>query len=107
MLVIVIALLMAVLMPALQRAREQGIVQGNDAGSARLKYLPHDSKAAVGDLLITSGLEGSFAKGLKIGEIVEITGREDEMFLKIKVDFEIDLKKIEEVLVIQTIEDES
>jgi len=88
-----------------QRTREKGIVQGNDLGSARLKYLPHDAKVAVGDTLITSGMEGSFSKGLKIGEIKAIEGREAEMFLKIEVDFGVDVGKIEEVLVILSIED--
>ncbi len=88
-----------------QRTREKGIVQGNDAGSARLKYLPHDAKLAIGDLLMTSGMEGSFSKGLPIGEIKAIEGREEEMFLKIDVAFNVDVNNIEEVLVIQSIED--
>ncbi|MFQ5597215.1 MAG: rod shape-determining protein MreC [Nitrospiria bacterium] len=89
-----------------QRTREQGIVQGDDAGSARLKYLPHDSKIDIGDQLITSGLEGSFSKGLIIGRVAEISGREEEMFLKIKIIYEIDLDRIEEVLIIQSIQDQ-
>lgn len=90
----------------IQQTRERGIVQGDDAGSARLKYLPHDSKVALGDLLITSGMEGSFSKGLKIGRIKEVKGREEEMFLKIKLAFEVDLKDVEEVLIIKLIEDQ-
>lgn len=90
----------------LQRTRDKGIVQGNDLGSARLKYLPHDAKIERGDLLVTSGMGGSFSKGLKIGKIAEIKGRKEELFLKIKVAFEVDLEKVEEVLVIKSIEDQ-
>ncbi|MDC4224944.1 MAG: hypothetical protein MPW15_12125 [Candidatus Manganitrophus sp.] len=39
----------------------------------------------VGDVLVTSGLEGSFAKGLKIGEIEKVEKKEHELFLQVKV----------------------
>ena len=90
-----------------QRTREQGIVQGVDVGFARLKYLPHDAEVEVGDLLITSGLEGSFSKGLKIGRVEQILGRKKELFLRIELSFGFDLEAVEEVLVIRSIEDQS
>lgn len=90
-----------------QRTREQGIVQGVDSGSARLKYFPHDAAVEVGDLLLTSGLEGSFSKGLKIGRVEQILGRKKEPFLKIEIGFDFDLEAVEEVLVIRSIEDQS
>lgn len=89
-----------------QRTREQGIVQGADGGVARLKYFPHDAGIEVGDLLVTTGLEGSFSKGLKIGRVEQILGRKKELFLRIELSFGIDLDSVEEVLVIRSIEDQ-
>ncbi len=89
-----------------QRTRDEGIAQGVDAYSVHLKYLPHDSKVAIGDLLVTSGMEGSFTKGIKIGQVEDIKRKKGEMFLKIKATLGTDLRKVEEVLVIRSIENE-
>ncbi|NKE70442.1 rod shape-determining protein MreC [Candidatus Manganitrophus noduliformans] len=83
-----------------QRTRDEGIVQGIEEGAVRLKYLPHFSEVVVGDVLVTSGLEGSFAKGLKIGEIEKVEKREHELFLQVKVTPQINFSNLEEVLII-------
>lgn len=83
-----------------QRTRDEGIVQGVEQGSIRLKYLPHFSEVAIGDVVVTSGLEGSFAKGLKIGEIEKVEKKEHDLFVQIQVTPEVDFSKLEEVLVI-------
>jgi rod shape-determining protein MreC len=83
-----------------QRTRDEGIVQGIEEGAVRLKYLPHFSEVVVGDVLVTSGLEGSFAKGLKIGEIEKVEKKEHELFLQVKVTPQINFSKLEEVLII-------
>jgi len=89
-----------------QRTREEGIVQGNKAGNFRLKYLPHDAQAQVGDILVTTGMEGSFSKGLEIGRVKTVRLNEDQMFLKIEVSPAVNLSRLEEVLVLRSIEDE-
>lgn len=89
-----------------QRTRDEGIIQGVNANSLQLKYLPQDSKVSYGDLLVTSGMEGSFIKGLSIGRVEDLVRRDGEMFLKIKTTVAVDLKKVEEVLVILSIQDE-
>ncbi len=83
-----------------QRTREEGIVQGIGGGGARLKYLPRLSEVIVGDILITSGLEGSFAKGIPIGRIKKVERPEDSFFLNITLTPEILFSKLEEVLVL-------
>ncbi len=90
-----------------QRTRDEGIVRGVNTDSLQLKYLSPDSEVSYGDLLVTSGMEGSFVKGLKIGRVEDIVRQEGEMFLKIKTTVAVDLKRVEEVLVIRSIQDES
>jgi len=90
-----------------QRTRDEGIVQGINTDSLQLKYLSHDSEVSFGDLLVTSGMEGSFIKGLSIGRVEDIVRRDGEMFLKIKTTVAVDLKRAEEVLVIRSVQDES
>ncbi|VAX31200.1 Rod shape-determining protein MreC [hydrothermal vent metagenome] len=89
-----------------QRTRDEGIIQGVNTDSLQLKYLSHDSKVSVGDLLVTSGMEGSFIKGLNIGRVEDLERRDGEMFLKIKTTVAVDLSKVEEVLIIRSIQDE-
>jgi len=85
-----------------QRTRDEGIVQGVEQGTVRLKYLPHFSEVAVGDGVVTSGLEGSFAKGLKIGQVDKVEKKEHELFLEVKMTPEIDFYKLEDVFVISS-----
>ncbi len=89
-----------------QRTRDEGIVQGIDDQTLQLKYLPHDTPVSVGDTLVTSGMEGSFIKGLQIGRIETVEQGKGEMFLKIKAAISSDLRKMEEVFVIKSIENE-
>ncbi len=88
-----------------QRTRDEGIVQGVEQGTLRLKYLPHFSEVAVGDVVVTSGLEGSFAKGLKVGQVDKVEKKEHELFLEVKMAPEIDFYKLEEVFVITAMSD--
>jgi len=83
-----------------QRTREEGIVQGLGGNGARLKYLPHVAEVLEGDVLITSGLEGSFAKGLPIGKIKKVEKQEDSFFLNITLTPAVSFSKLEEVLVV-------
>ena len=51
-----------------------GVVEGDGSGSANLKmiHLPHDADIYVGDSVVTSGLDGVFPEGIRIGEITSI-----------------------------------
>jgi len=89
-----------------QRTREEGIVQGSEQNSVRMKYLAHDAEIKEGDILVTSGMEGSFSKGLEIGEVKKVALNEDKMFLNIRVALSVNLDKLEDILVIRRIEDQ-
>ncbi len=86
-----------------QRTRDEGMVHGIGRDSARLKYLPRVSEVAEGDLLITSGLEGSFPKGLLIGRVQKIQRQGTGFFLDVTVTPEIAFSKLEEVLVLASL----
>ena len=59
----------------ISRTRDTGIVVGAvdlaQEGQCKMTYLPRDSGAAIGDMILTSG-GNIFPKGLKIGTIKEI-----------------------------------
>ncbi len=83
-----------------QRTREEGIIQGMGGNGVRLKYVPRLSEVIPGDILITSGLEGSFPKGIPIGKIKKVDKPEDSFFLNITLTPEISFSKLEEVFIV-------
>ena len=48
-----------------------------------IKYIPKFKKINIGDLVITSGLDGVFYQGVKVGEIIEI--REKKLYQEAKL----------------------
>jgi rod shape-determining protein MreC len=83
-----------------QRSRVQGIAAGAAENSCTLKYVQRGSDVAVGDTILTSGLDGIFPKGQPVGVIAKVDARETRMFQEVEVKLSADLGKIEEVLVV-------
>jgi rod shape-determining protein MreC len=85
-----------------QRTRDEGIVEGTTIGLARMKYIPLLSNARAGDRVVTSGLVGGFPRGLAIGTITRIDKDEGALFQFAEMVPEVDVNRVEEVLVIQS-----
>jgi len=86
----------------IQRTRDEGIVEGTQQGLAQLKYIPLLSTLRDGDRVVTSGLVGGFPRGLVIGTITHIDKQEGALFQSAELMPEVDVGRVEEVLVIQT-----
>ncbi|HEC98300.1 MAG TPA: rod shape-determining protein MreC [Nitrospirae bacterium] len=82
----------------LQDTRIEGILSGSGNGSCILKYIPRDEYIKPGALLITSGLDGVFPKGIPVGYITGVA-KGSELFLDVKVKPIIKASMIEEVMV--------
>lgn len=85
----------------IQRTRDEGIVEGTQQGLAKLKYIPMLSSARSGDHVVTSGLVGGFPRGLALGTISRIDKEEGALFQSAELMPEVDVSRLEEVLVIQ------
>ena len=83
-----------------QRTRDEGIVEGTSHGRARLKYIPLLSRVQPGDRVVTSGLTGIFPRGLAIGGLTQVEKSEGDLFQSAEIEPEVDLSKLDEVLVI-------
>lgn len=89
-----------------ERTRDVGLIRGNSSlrfedGLCRIVFLPIDTSIVVGDKVLTSGLDGIFPKGILIGEIIEILGREHELYVSAVIKPVVDFQRLEEVLVIR------
>jgi rod shape-determining protein MreC len=58
-----------------QRSRQEGLVTGTLGSRLIMRYLPQESDIQVDDVILTSGLNETFPKGLLIGKVIEV-GRE-------------------------------
>jgi rod shape-determining protein MreC len=84
----------------IQRTRARGLLKGEFADQCRLEFVLRKEDVQVADVIITSGLDNVFPKGLRIGEIKEVSGEATEMFYTITVTPDVDFEKLEEVLVV-------
>jgi len=56
----------------IQSSREDGIVKGSTSGILMLEDLGEDVIPQVGDVVLTSGLGGSYERGLIVGSVVSV-----------------------------------
>ncbi|MCK8601129.1 rod shape-determining protein MreC [Desulfoferrobacter suflitae] len=85
----------------IQRNRVRGILSGKDATGCILKYVRGNLDVQVGDLIITSGKDGIFGKGLRLGTVQGIFKDPVDLFQKIEVKPLVRLAALEEVLIIK------
>ncbi len=83
-----------------QRTRVRGIVSGSVDGEPIVKYMGRNEDVRPGDRLITSGLDGTFPKGLLVGTIIDIADDGPGLFRRVRVSLAVDPLVMEEVLFI-------
>ncbi len=84
-----------------ERTRAQGVVFGTGDGLLRMDYVAEVGGVEVGDLVVTSGVDGIYPKGFVIGE-VEAVERTGDAYKAITVRPAIDVRRLESVLVVLT-----
>lgn len=86
----------------IERTRVQGIVMGGGEGPLRLQYVPGTADVKIGDLVVTSGIDGIYPKGFVIGT-VEHADRGAGAYHDITVRPAVDFARLEEVLIVKTL----
>jgi rod shape-determining protein MreC len=88
----------------LDKSRLQGVIKGTAAGEVILEKVMTDEQVAPGDLIVTSGGDQIFPKGITVGTVMKVSPGAD-LFLNIRVKPSANLSRLEEVLVITRKED--
>jgi rod shape-determining protein MreC len=88
----------------LDKSRLQGVIKGTAAGEVILEKVMTDEQVAPGDLIVTSGGDQIFPKGITVGTVMKVSPGAD-LFLNIRVKPAANLSRMEEVLVITKKED--
>jgi rod shape-determining protein MreC len=83
-----------------QRDRARGIIKGDAAGELAFKYVLRKHDIAVGDIVVSSGLDGVFPKGLAVGQVSGVVKPKAGIFQEVTVAPYVDFEKLEEVLVV-------
>lgn len=83
-----------------QRTRARGIVEGKTDRYCRLKYALRKDAIQEGDVVISSGLDGLFPKGLRIGKVSRVEKTPAGIFQEVDIEPFVDFTRLEEVLVI-------
>ncbi|MGH9857341.1 MAG: rod shape-determining protein MreC [Acidobacteriota bacterium] len=77
-----------------------GIVKGRPGGLVSMERVPRDQPLGFGDLIVTSGLDGEYPRGLAVGEVVNVGEADEGIFLVAQLKPPVDLKLLHQVLVI-------
>lgn len=83
-----------------QRSRARGIISGDAGKACRFKYVLRKDDVKIGDVIITSGLDGVYPKGQPLGRVSGLVQRTAGVFQDVSVMPEVDFETLEEVLII-------
>lgn len=83
-----------------QRTRMPGILNGAGARLMRLNYVQKDEDVRPGDLIVTSGMDGFFPRGLPLGTVSRVDREGVGMFMTVEVIPQVAFDRLEEVMVI-------
>jgi rod shape-determining protein MreC len=82
-----------------QRSRSRGIVRGSRGDDLEFEFVVRDGDVQPGDVLVTSGLGGVYPKGLRIGEVTQVSDSESKMLRTAAVRPAVDFGRLEQVFV--------
>ena len=84
-----------------QKSRTQGILAGTGGfRPLEMLFVPHNAGLENGELLVTSGLDGVFPKGVPIARLTSITPSSQTSFLSVWAEPLADLSKLEDLLLL-------
>ena len=84
----------------MQATRDEGVAVGQLAGGLELQYLSQQATINPGDLVLTSGLAGTFPEGIPIGTISAVQRLDYEVLQKAVMVPGVDFNRLEIVLII-------
>jgi rod shape-determining protein MreC len=84
----------------LQEERARGVSRGASVDRCRLDYVLRKYEVEVGDAVISSGLDGVFPKGLRVGVVEKVSKLNAGVFQTIYITPFVDFEKLEEVMVV-------
>jgi rod shape-determining protein MreC len=85
-----------------QRSRARGIIAGVVEDGLTMKYVSRSEDMKSGDLIVTSGLDGIFPRGLLVGTVARVSQEGPGLFLNVEVKAAADFRELEQVMILTT-----
>ena len=82
-------------------SQAQGLLQGRLGSAIRMGYVQTADNLAIGDIVMTSGIEGTIPRGLIIGSIAKIDIDQNQLFTNADISPALDYNQIRTVAVIR------
>jgi rod shape-determining protein MreC len=83
-----------------QASNTEAMLVGSITGDLSLDMIPQDAIVQVGDVVLTSGLGGSYPPNLLVGQVVSVRNLEYELFQQAAIQPNVDFGRLQFVLVI-------
>lgn len=83
-----------------QRTRARGIIKGKSTDKCFFEYALRKYDIRKNDIIVSSGLDGVYPKGLLLGRVSEVVKQNSGIFQQVSVTPFVDFEKLEEVLVV-------
>ena len=83
-----------------QAARTQGIVAGSPDGTLTMEFVEKTADVKKGDLIVTSGIGGSYPPGELLGSVVDVEQPAQELFQSVELQALADFTRLERVVVL-------
>lgn len=89
----------------IQRTRARGVVNGEGGAVCSFSYVLRRQDIQKNDVIVSSGLDRVYPKGLRVGTVEGFEQNDDGLFQKIEVQPYVDFDRIEEVMILLAPED--
>jgi rod shape-determining protein MreC len=83
-----------------ERSRARGVVEGLTDDICEMRYTVRTDDIQPGDILVASGLGGTFPKGVPVGVVSRVDRKQFGITQKVEVRPSVDFRNLEEVMVI-------
>jgi rod shape-determining protein MreC len=83
-----------------QRSRARGIVAGIIEDGLTMKYVDRSEDVKAGDTIVTSGMDGTFTRGLAVGTVGRVSHEGPGLFLNIELKPAVKFRELEQVLIV-------
>jgi rod shape-determining protein MreC len=84
----------------LERTRRQGVVRGDGEGGLEMDYVPVQADVAVGDRVVTAGIDGVYPRGVPVGRVLRVEPG-NELFHRILLAPAVDLGRLDQTYLIE------
>jgi rod shape-determining protein MreC len=83
-----------------QTSRARGIIKGGTSGYCVFNYVLRNHDLNIGEIVVSSGMDGVFPKGLPIGRVADINRVDTGIFQEVTIQPYVDFERLEEVLIV-------